>query len=133
MKIDLISQGRENVLFLPSNMAAIMSHENALQLLSYEKNKFTQGDCHPIAGDVNKWTHIQVQRWQTYPQACDGIFCALVLNTTFSFCFIEFFSGRFQSIRVMCLYNLWKLQLSETQVRGSVLVLLDIYWKHETI
>ena len=30
MKIDLISQGRENVLFLPSNMAAMTSHENAL-------------------------------------------------------------------------------------------------------
>ena len=30
MKIDLISQGRENVLSLPSNMAAMMSHENAL-------------------------------------------------------------------------------------------------------
>ena len=29
MKIDLISQ-RENVLFLPSNMAAMTSHENAL-------------------------------------------------------------------------------------------------------
>ena len=27
IKIDIISQGRENVLFLPSNMA---SHENAL-------------------------------------------------------------------------------------------------------
>ena len=26
MKIDLISQGRENVLFLPSNMAAMTSH-----------------------------------------------------------------------------------------------------------
>ena len=30
MKIDLISQGRENVEFLPSNMAAMTSHENAL-------------------------------------------------------------------------------------------------------
>ena len=30
MKIDLISQRRENVLFLPSNMAAMTSHENAL-------------------------------------------------------------------------------------------------------
>ena len=30
MKIDLISQGRENVLFLPSSMAAMTSHENAL-------------------------------------------------------------------------------------------------------
>ena len=30
LKIDLISQGRENVLFLPSNMAAMTSHENAL-------------------------------------------------------------------------------------------------------
>ena len=30
MKIDLISQWRENVLFLPSNMAAMTSHENAL-------------------------------------------------------------------------------------------------------
>ena len=29
MKIDLISQGRENVLFLPSNMVAMTSHENA--------------------------------------------------------------------------------------------------------
>ena len=29
-KIYLISQGRENVLFLPSNMAAMTSHENAL-------------------------------------------------------------------------------------------------------
>ena len=29
MKINLISQGRENVLFLPSNMAAMRSHENA--------------------------------------------------------------------------------------------------------
>ena len=33
MKIDLISQGRENVLFLPSSMAAMTSHENALLLL----------------------------------------------------------------------------------------------------
>ena len=30
MKIDLISQGRENVLFLPSSIAAMTSHENAL-------------------------------------------------------------------------------------------------------
>ena len=30
VKIDLISQRRENVLFLPSNMAAMTSHENAL-------------------------------------------------------------------------------------------------------
>ena len=30
MKIDLISQGRENVLFLPSNMAEMTSNENAL-------------------------------------------------------------------------------------------------------
>ena len=30
MKIDLISQRRENVLFLPSNMAATTSHESAL-------------------------------------------------------------------------------------------------------
>ena len=30
MKIDLISQGRENVLCLPSNMAAMTSHENTL-------------------------------------------------------------------------------------------------------
>ena len=30
MKIDLISQGRENVLFLPSSMAAVTSRENAL-------------------------------------------------------------------------------------------------------
>ena len=32
MKIDLISQ-RENVLFLPSNMAAMTSHENALYII----------------------------------------------------------------------------------------------------
>ena len=31
MKKDLIYQGRENVLFLSSNMAAMTSHENALQ------------------------------------------------------------------------------------------------------
>ena len=30
MKIDLISQGRENVLSLPSSMAAMTSLENAL-------------------------------------------------------------------------------------------------------
>ena len=30
MKINLISQGRENVLLVPSNMAATTSHENAL-------------------------------------------------------------------------------------------------------
>ena len=30
MKIDLISQRRENVLFLSSNMAAMTSHENAI-------------------------------------------------------------------------------------------------------
>ena len=30
MKIDLISQRRENVLFLPSSMAAMTSHENVL-------------------------------------------------------------------------------------------------------
>ena len=30
MKIDLIFHGRENVLFLPSNMTATTSHENAL-------------------------------------------------------------------------------------------------------
>ena len=29
MKIDIIFQGRENVLFWPSNMAAMTSHENA--------------------------------------------------------------------------------------------------------
>ena len=32
MKIDLISQRRENILFLPSNMAAVTSHKNALFL-----------------------------------------------------------------------------------------------------
>ena len=53
MKIDLISQGRENVLFLPSNMAAVTSHENSLYIpqaqvycyesyeLSEPSNKFT--------------------------------------------------------------------------------------------
>ena len=30
MKIDLIFQGSENGLFLPSNMAVMTSHENAL-------------------------------------------------------------------------------------------------------
>ena len=30
MKIDLISQGRENAVFMPSIMAAMTSHENAL-------------------------------------------------------------------------------------------------------
>ena len=30
MKIDLIFQRRENVLFLPSNMVAMTSHEKAL-------------------------------------------------------------------------------------------------------
>ena len=30
MKIDLTSQGRENVLFLSSSMAAMTLHENAL-------------------------------------------------------------------------------------------------------
>ena len=35
VKIDLISQGRENVLFLPSNMAAMTSHENALLIHFY--------------------------------------------------------------------------------------------------
>ena len=30
MKIDLISQRRENLLLLPSNMVAMRSHENAL-------------------------------------------------------------------------------------------------------
>ena len=30
MKIDLISQGIENVLFLPSDMVAMTSNENAL-------------------------------------------------------------------------------------------------------
>ena len=33
MKIDLFSQGRENVLFLPSNMATMTSHENALLMM----------------------------------------------------------------------------------------------------
>ena len=37
MKIDLISQGRENVLFLSSNMAAMTSHENSLLPLSSTK------------------------------------------------------------------------------------------------
>ena len=32
MKIDLISQGRGNESFLPSNMAAMTSHENALYI-----------------------------------------------------------------------------------------------------
>ena len=36
MKIDLISQRRENVLFLPSNMAAMTSHENALYICARE-------------------------------------------------------------------------------------------------
>ena len=39
MKIYLISQGRENVLFLPSNLAAMTSHENTPQAnTSYKKN-----------------------------------------------------------------------------------------------
>ena len=37
MKIDLIFQRRENVLFLTSNMAAMTSHENAL-LQSYNRD-----------------------------------------------------------------------------------------------
>ena len=37
MKIDLISQGRENVLFLPSNMAAMTSHEK----LAYQKDIYS--------------------------------------------------------------------------------------------
>ena len=32
MKIDLISPGRGNVLFLPSSMAVMTSHENALYI-----------------------------------------------------------------------------------------------------
>ena len=44
MKIDLISQGRENVLFLSSNMAAMTSHENALyyvkELPHFDKRLF---------------------------------------------------------------------------------------------
>ena len=32
VKIDLITQGRENVPFLPSNMAAMTSHENILYI-----------------------------------------------------------------------------------------------------
>ena len=41
MKIDLISQGRENVLFLPSNMVAMTSHENALHLFSTKPDSIT--------------------------------------------------------------------------------------------
>ena len=39
MKIDLISQRRENVLFLPSNMAAMTSHENALYWFKVQSPK----------------------------------------------------------------------------------------------
>ena len=40
MKIDLISQRRENVLFLPSNMAAMTSHESTvcIEISNHEKN-----------------------------------------------------------------------------------------------
>ena len=47
MKIDLISQGRENVLFLPSNMAAMTSHENAL----YGRRTDTGIDCRFTCGN----------------------------------------------------------------------------------
>ena len=41
MKIDLISQRRENVLFLPSNMAAMTLLENALYgLLSHNVRSY---------------------------------------------------------------------------------------------
>ena len=39
MKIDLISQRRGNVLFLPSNVAAMTSHENALYLITKSAKK----------------------------------------------------------------------------------------------
>ena len=49
MKIDLISQRRENVLFLPSNMAAMTSHENAL----YRRlaRKVVSAPCLPAANN----------------------------------------------------------------------------------
>ena len=44
MKIDIIFQGRENVLFLPSNMAAMTSHGNAQK--KRRKHKcFSHTDC----------------------------------------------------------------------------------------
>ena len=49
MKIDLISQGRENVLFLPSNMAAMTSYESAL--LDERGSLFKLVPIHPVRAD----------------------------------------------------------------------------------
>ena len=49
MKIDLIFQRRENVLFLPSNMAAMTSHENALFVSLYNPSlKTTRSPTLPL-------------------------------------------------------------------------------------
>ena len=46
MKIDLISQRRENVLFLPSNMAAMTSHENAECSITQCLTRYADADQH---------------------------------------------------------------------------------------
>ena len=71
MKIDLISQERENVLFLPSNMAAMMSHENALLKLRFKTIIFT--------GKVKSFTH-QMSSPQEFPW---GLFTQHCLCTIF--------------------------------------------------
>ena len=43
MKIDLISQRRENVLVLPSNMVAMTKHENALQPMLHGDSEIMPG------------------------------------------------------------------------------------------
>ena len=50
-KIDRISQGRENVLFLPSNMAAMTSHENA------PFNNLNTEDCVSTFIVLSAWIH----------------------------------------------------------------------------
>ena len=59
MKIDVISQGKENLLFLPSNMAAMTSHENALLSLFLQVKldfcRRTEESMSPSLGHDDIW------------------------------------------------------------------------------
>ena len=58
MEIDLISQGRENVLFSPSNMAAVTSHENALYVgVIGKRNVSLTRSLRKLLGEVPQLFH----------------------------------------------------------------------------
>ena len=64
MKIDNISQGRENVLFLLSNKAAMTSHENALYCMAPGWSNYRNKGMKTWAPSIPVQNFLQVQCWK---------------------------------------------------------------------